>query len=234
MDTVEIIRQLEADAGLRAQLRAVLLSDELLAVPERVARIDERVAEMDARLTARLDSLTTRLDSLTARLDDFAAVTDRRFEEVDRRLGALEDGVGVLKGTDLERRVREQPRRYLRPLLHRAVVVEEAHFDASRLGNGDADELWRVDLAVRGREPSSGEELLGAVEAAWRVHVDVLERAARRADHLARLADAPALPVAVSAEDPGAAVTARAEELGVALVVATAPEPVARGRARTG
>ncbi len=37
MDTLAIIREIEADPGLRAQLRAVLLSDDVLRLPELVA-----------------------------------------------------------------------------------------------------------------------------------------------------------------------------------------------------
>jgi len=50
VDTLGIIRQMEQDEGLRAQLRAVLLGDELLGLPK-------QVAEMDLRLTTRMDKL---------------------------------------------------------------------------------------------------------------------------------------------------------------------------------
>ncbi len=57
MDTLDIIRQIEQDEGLRAQLRSVLLGDELLSLPA-------RVAEMDLRLTTRLDQLTDKIADL--------------------------------------------------------------------------------------------------------------------------------------------------------------------------
>jgi len=50
MDTLGIIRQIEADAALRAQLRAVLLGDELLALPAQVAQLIEGQREMQAAI----------------------------------------------------------------------------------------------------------------------------------------------------------------------------------------
>jgi len=39
MDALGIIRQIETDPALKAQMRAVLLGDELLALPAQVAQL---------------------------------------------------------------------------------------------------------------------------------------------------------------------------------------------------
>ncbi len=83
VDFAAIVDQLEADAGFRARLRAVVLSEELLELPERVAALDRHVAEIDGRLTGRLDALAEQLAA-------FAATTERRLEEVDRRFDAVD------------------------------------------------------------------------------------------------------------------------------------------------
>jgi predicted nucleic acid-binding Zn-ribbon protein len=93
VDTLEIIRQLRADPALADELRAVLLSQELLQLPERVGKVELQVAElrrelaeMDARLTGRLDSVDRRFDSVDQRLDS----VDRRFDSVDQRLDSVD------------------------------------------------------------------------------------------------------------------------------------------------
>ena len=46
MDTLEIIRQLQADPALKAELRAVLLSEEVLGLPELVRENSRRIAAL--------------------------------------------------------------------------------------------------------------------------------------------------------------------------------------------
>ena len=71
MDTLGIIRQIEADPALRAQLRAVLLGDELLDVPrllgelaEGQRRLEESLRETQAVLRGFMASTEARLGSL--------------------------------------------------------------------------------------------------------------------------------------------------------------------------
>ncbi len=75
VDTLDIIRQLEADPALRAQLRAVLLGDEFLGLPGQVGRLEaavQRLAEAQARTDARLE----RLEAAVERLAEAQARTD--------------------------------------------------------------------------------------------------------------------------------------------------------------
>ncbi|MGH9104604.1 MAG: hypothetical protein ACRDZX_01965 [Acidimicrobiales bacterium] len=248
MDTLEIIRQMEADPALLARVRAVVLSEELLQLPQRLAgtdarlaaRLDElevRVAEMDSRLSARLETLSARLEALANHLETFVAATDLRFEGVEhrlelieRRLGNLEDGVGRLKGYALEHRVRDQPRRYLSRLIRGAALANlDELVVAGTLEEAD-EAVWRLDAVVRGELRSTGAEILCAVEVPWRAHSDDLSRAVQRGALLARLASSPTLPLVLSEQGPGPAVTQKALELGVALVVATSLAPLVEGR----
>jgi len=91
MDTLEIIRQIEQDEGLRAQLRAVLLGDELLGLPKQVAEMDlrltTRINEMDLRLTTRINEMDLRL---TTRLNELA----KAQQETNRAVGALSTVIG--------------------------------------------------------------------------------------------------------------------------------------------
>ncbi len=67
MDTLAIIRELQADPGLRAQLRAVLLSEEILQLPQLVAdngRDIRALREVVASIERRQESLERRQESL--------------------------------------------------------------------------------------------------------------------------------------------------------------------------
>jgi hypothetical protein len=253
VDTLEIIRQLRADPALADELRAVLLSQELLQLPERVGRVELQVAElrrelaeMDARLTGRLDSVDQRFDSVDRRFDSvdqrFDSVdrrldsVDRRFDSVDRRLDSVdlrlhtvEDGMAGLKGDDFERTVKENPRRYLSRLLEGAVFVTPDDFDLHALDADEEHRLRQGDVIVRGRLRGSGEEVAAVVETAWVAHQDDLNKATRRAPLLARASGLPVLPVVVSRDLPAAVVIEHAQQSGIALVLAGPAEVVSPG-----
>ena len=91
MDTLEMIRQLEADPGLRAQLRVLLLTEEVLQLPQLVAENGRDIREL--RLVAeatleRLGSLERGQEELLGRVGSL----ERGQEELLGRVGSLERG----------------------------------------------------------------------------------------------------------------------------------------------
>ena len=208
MDALEIIRQLEGDAGLRAQMRAVLLGDELLELPELVRRLTEAQLRTEERLR------------------EFQEATERRFEGLETDVSVLKTDVSVLKtdvgdlkGRSLEDRLRAEPRRYLpSSVARRARAMPADAFDEllERLSPEDADELRRADALIEARL-AGGDDVVFAAEAAWTAHTDDVERAARRAEIL-RAAGYDARAVVVSQRDPAPAVLDRAASLGVVVV----------------
>ena len=201
MDALEIIRQLEGDAGLRAQMRAVLLGDELLELPELVRRLTEAQLRTEERLR------------------EFQEATERRFEGLETDVSVLKTDVGDLKGRSLEDRLRAEPRRYLpSSVARRARAMPADAFDEllERLSPEDADELRRADALIEARL-AGGDDVVFAAEAAWTAHTDDVERAARRAEIL-RAAGYDARAVVVSQRDPAPAALDRAASLGVVVV----------------
>src|SRR5579875_3392253 len=95
VDTLDIIRQLEADPALRAQLRAVLLGDEFLGLPGQVGRLEaavQRLAEAQARTDADFAALAERVGRLEAaveRLAEAQARTDARLERLEAAVERL-------------------------------------------------------------------------------------------------------------------------------------------------
>ena len=89
MDAYEIISQLQQDDALRAQLRAVLLSEDLLTVPERLATLERQITE----LTARVDQLAAAVADLTRQMTLLTGIVQRvvdGFDEILARLGTIE------------------------------------------------------------------------------------------------------------------------------------------------
>jgi len=222
VDALEIIRQVEADAGLRAQMRAVLLGDELLQLPELVrrlaeaqARTEEQLREFQAAVERRFTALESRADAVGSRFD----AVDARFDAVDGRLGRLGRDVGDLKGRSLEDRLRADPRRYVPGRVARSVrplAAERLDELVAGLSPDDADDVNRAD-AVFAARLADGTDIVFVAEAAFTVHADDIERAVRRAG-LLRRAGVDARPIVVAQQPPHQAVADKAQDLGVALV----------------
>jgi len=222
VDALEIIRQVEADAGLRAQMRAVLLGDELLQLPELVrrlaeaqARTEEQLREFQAAVERRFTALESRADAVGSRFD----AVDARFDAVDGRLGRLGRDVGDLKGRSLEDRLRADPRRYVPGRVARSVrplAAERLDELVAGLSPDDADDVNRAE-AVFAARLADGTDVVFVAEAAFTVHADDIERAVRRAG-LLRRAGVDARPIVVAQQPPHQAVADKAQDLGVALV----------------
>jgi len=207
VDTTGIIRQIEADAGLRAQLRAVLLGDELLEMP----RVLAELAESQRRLQGALEQTQMALQRFMA--------------STEARLSSLESDVSDLRGSDLERRLREHPARYLGEHVERIRVVSEEALDdlAETLGRkavldrSEVQRLRRTDLIVEARRAGSTERVTVVAEVSATVHVDDITRAADSADILARRG-LRSLAVAAGIDLGGPEVAAVARERNVELV----------------
>lgn len=209
MDSLGIIRQLEQDAGLRAQLRAVLLGEELLDLPE-----------LFRQLASRVDQLAEAQARTEAALRDLVLETGRRFEQADVRFDRLEQGLAEVRGRSLESGIRGHPRRYLpRDLAADVGMVEGPSEEAllASLSSDAAAEIAWVGALVEGRSRLDNTSVYFVVEASVRAHVDDLERAARRAMLLAE-AGFEARAVVVTRTDPGEHIIGEAHSRGVMLI----------------
>ncbi|MGQ9488202.1 MAG: hypothetical protein ACUVR7_13405, partial [Armatimonadota bacterium] len=91
-DFHQLIAQLEQHPEWRAELRRMVLSEELLQLPDLVRelvvaqkRTDERVdrlAEQLVQLTKRVDQLTARVDQLAEQLAQLTARVDQLTEQL--------------------------------------------------------------------------------------------------------------------------------------------------------
>jgi hypothetical protein len=231
-DFQDLIRLLQARPEWRADLRRVVLTDELLALPEQVARLqvetDRRfheLAEAQRRTEERVAALAeaqNRVEGQVAWLIEALNRTNEQIAALTRIVYALTEDVrvlkidvGDLKGDNLERRYRERAPAYFGRLVRQMHVLSaeelagllEDAVEQGQLTEAEKDEAILTDVVVRGRYQGSGAEVYLVVEVSWGVGVHDVERAVQRAVVLGKLG-IPALPVVA-----GKAVTAQAEQL---------------------
>ncbi|MDR7531682.1 MAG: hypothetical protein QN213_13070, partial [Armatimonadota bacterium] len=103
-DFHSLVRLLEERPEWRAQLRRLLLSQELLRLP---------------RLVRQLSADVQKLQQATAELVEAQKGTERRLQRLEDVVAELVGAVGALKGDNLERRYRERAASYFQRVLRR-------------------------------------------------------------------------------------------------------------------
>jgi len=223
-DFSDLVQLLKRQPEWRAELRRLLLTEELLSLPQTVQALAEaqrRTEEQLATLTQRVDGLAEQMATLTRRIDSLT----QDVQLMVRRVDSLGQDIGDLKGIGLEFRYQRLAYAYFQCLLRRIYVLSPAELstmledaiDEGKLSYSDMEEIIRADLVVRGQRREDGAEAYLVVELSWGVGPDDVERAAQRAKLLAQLGT-PTIPVAA-----GKAITAEtadmARRLGTWLVM---------------
>lgn len=224
-DFQDLIRLLQARPEWRADLRRVVLTDELLALPEQIARLqvetDRRFHELAGQIAAlaeaqrRTEERVAALAEAQNRINEQIAALTRVVYALTEDVRVLKIDVGDLKGDNLERRYREKAPAYFGRLVRRMRVLSaeelagllEDAVEQGQLTEAEKGEAILTDVVVRGRYQGSGAEVYLVIEVSWGVGVHDVERAVQRAAVLGKLG-IPALPVVA-----GKAVTAQAEQL---------------------
>ncbi len=176
----DLIRFVEAHPEWRVELRRLVLTDELLALPEQVGALTREVtalATTQQRLEEQMTTLTIQVTALA------------------RSVQTLTDDVDNLKGRSLEADYRTKGPSYFGRLLRRPHVLTSDELvtlleDAREHGvfsDAEVQELYDADLVVRGRCAMDGTDVYLVAEVSWGVGPYDVERAARRAALLARL-----------------------------------------------
>jgi len=190
-------------------------------VDERFARVDERFAQVDREFVSVRQEMRegfARVDERFARVDERFAQVDREFvsvrqemregfeavrremregyAELAQRIQRNTDDIAELKGKSLEREYRDKARsifgRYLRSV---AVIdwidLEDPLEAVAPLSDAERTELSVVDLLVRGRRRTDGQDIVLVIqdivlviEVSWTITRYDVERAVRRAEIL--------------------------------------------------
>ncbi len=153
-DAQAFLRLLRAHPEWRAELRRELLTEELLGVPARLARVETALAE----LAARLEQLTARVDALAEAQARTEAAVERLVEALRvtrHELGQLSQGVA----TDLEA---------LAERSLEAALVQRGYRALGRPWSLALDGAGEIDVVLRVARPD-GTPAVALVEARRRV-----------------------------------------------------------------
>jgi hypothetical protein len=101
MDPLDIIRQIEADDGLRAQLRAVLLGDDFLTLPAEIKKLVEAQMRTDESVK-KLFEAQARTDESVKKLAEAQMRTDESVKNLAIQVGKLSEVVGGTVETDAQ------------------------------------------------------------------------------------------------------------------------------------
>lgn len=172
-DFEDLYRLLSERPEWRARLRPLILGDEFVELPERMARVEEQLI----RIAERLDALGERMDQL---------ITSQQL--VIERQNRMDGRMGNIEGDLLELRYSDNLRNWFRPhlLKPQRLYIDDLQelLEAQATGQVSEDEVDRVartDLIVRGTQRGGAEQLLLAVEVSTTINPDDVVRA----DHAA-------------------------------------------------
>ncbi len=208
----DLVRILEERPEWRAELRRLVLTDELLSLPQQVAELRahterrfQELAETQQRTAAQIAELAEAQQRTAAQIAELAEAQQRtaaQIAELVETSRVLADGMGEVKGKILEMDYRTKGPAYFGRIIRRAHVlspdelialVEDA-VESGALSHDQAQEIYDADVVVRGRRREDGAEVYLVVEVSWGVGTDDVARAAKRADLLAHTSTT-AIPV---------------------------------------
>ncbi len=196
-DYADLVRLLNEHPEWRADLRRLLLSDDLLALPDLMRELVEAVRQL-VEAQRRTDETVRQLTEAQRRIEaQFDAMREQvsHLAEIVQALtdsvGGLKDIVGDLNGKVLELSYRDRVGAYFGPLLRRARAVEPVTLEDELEAHLSAEEFKDVlllDLLVSGRPRHAPEadEVWLAVEVSSVVDREDVARARRRAELLRR------------------------------------------------
>ena len=222
----DLIQILQDQPQWATALRGVLLSRELLELPEEFAKFVQLTNANFELVNTRLERLETRMDGL----EEGQARLETRLEtRMDGMDGRMDNGFGTNYEIKVERNLMSHAGQHLNlravRVLRGTMTGQDAGFnqaiegavDDGKISWQDHDELMLCDLIFTGRARGGGEEIHVAAEASITAGDHDVERAQERARILSQVIGQEAIPLVICANiDDQRAQMAR--ERGVAVI----------------
>jgi hypothetical protein len=198
----DLLNLLDSNPQYLQALRARILSAELIALPEKFAELVAQVTE------------------LSAKFDEFVAATDRRFAALETDVKVLKDDVkvlkddvGALKGSDTERRVRDNILNIAKDELGltrgRVLLRGSGDVDAQLraaidrgealgvVAENDVDNLLVADIIIRARKSIDRRYAYAVIEVSRTINDWDINRARNRATSVAAITGDEAIAVVI-------------------------------------
>ena len=180
MEIREIMQALDEDPSLLEELRARILTRELLEMPENLAKLTESVEEIAANLSAFIETSDRRFDRLGT---DIGVLRGWYAEAtLSKRAIVLANRIGNAKGLRLRYQNDVDP----------SELMDMATPYRMDIGDGDLESFCLADLVFRTQNADSGEIGYVAVEASYTCDSRDVTRVLRNVGFLERFTGAPA------------------------------------------
>ena len=190
----DLIEMLQTHPEWRQQLRQLVLTDELIGLPDLVAELVGAQRQSQQQLSA----LTERMGQLVVRMDQLAeaqATTEARLQGLAAQLSRVADRTDAAYGYIVELRYRQRAHAYFQRIARRIHVLSgeelddllEPAIEQGVLAEQEAGQVHLADAVLRGRLREDDEPVLLVLEVSVLVDAMDVQRAADRAGVLARL-----------------------------------------------
>ena len=223
--TADLLRLLREDPDFRDQVRSLLLSQELIELPERFARFEGYVERQFTEVRSNIERVDGDITEMRSNIVHIrGAVTEIRGD------------LGRLKGGEYERRVGRMfasyasgafRQRHNRPLRRNRLLVGASQVPTAEyqdilasavenreISDEEMDDLQEADAVMTGQDQGSAVYFVG--EFSVTVHNHDIDRAISRASILSKATGSQTWPMVIGATIPDPQ-RARAEAGGVAL-----------------
>jgi|JI10StandDraft_1071094.scaffolds.fasta_scaffold749443_2 outer membrane murein-binding lipoprotein Lpp len=198
-DFHDMVVILESEPSWRQELRRLLLTEDILTLPQFVRELAESNRKFEARVETRFDRVES--DIVELKTDVSQLKTD--VSQLKTDVSQLKTDVGRFNGRDLERMVRERPFVYLSRFALRLQVVDESEIataleeavEAAILSESEMEDAKLIDAIARGKRRLDGAVVLLACEISAAVNEYDIQRAVRRAGLIAKATRQEVIPV---------------------------------------
>ena len=201
-DISDLVRILREDPDWAEAVRSVLLTQELKSLPERFDKFVELTRENNELVNRRLE----RLEEGQQRLEEGQ-------QRLEREIETLKTDVGTLKGSDIERRARENILNIAKDelgLSRGSILLARGRNTApeflgsinnaevlSLITEEQADHVLLADIIIRARRVEDRRYVHGVFEVSSTIGLNDIRRARERADAVAAATGEEAVPAVI-------------------------------------
>jgi hypothetical protein len=237
----DILRALREHPDWLDELRRLILTEELLALPQKfeaflkkefkplkatVERVEGDVSVLKQDVSVLKQDVAV-LKQDVAVLKQDVAVLKQDVAVLKKDVAYLKGEFGRFKGKDFERTIRERYYAYFGRALRKARVIPfeevlsilDTAEEKGEITETEREGLLKLDILISGQIKALKKDVILAVEVSYTLYEEDIERACERADILARLFQKEVIPAVVSCEVKEE-LERRAEEKGVLLIKA--------------
>lgn len=205
-DISDLARILEERPEWAETLRSLLLTREILELPEKLAQLTERMDQFILELretNARLEGFVQEQRGTNARVEQRLTGLEQNVEELNQTTSRMRGELGQLIGEAAERRVHDRIDNIVRQRLElrRVTVLKSVTVrmereldirvdyatDDGRITREDARHLREVDIILSAFDREAQQDIYIAGEISRTVDLSDVERARARADILAKV-----------------------------------------------